>query len=93
VQRLRFVRPRFTRQLPIGPYIVDFACRTLKLAVELDGCQHLGAVDYDARRTAFLEGLGWRMLRFWNDELRDNPDGVTEAIMAEVVRLIGPTHP
>ena len=83
-KRLRHVRPRFTRQLPVGPYILDFACRNARLAVELDGGQHLDAALYDDRRTVYLEGLGWQVLRFWNSDVRDNVDGVAEAIMAAV---------
>ena len=67
--RLRHVRPRFTRQSPVGPFIFDFACRTLKLAVELDGSQHLDAAAYDAKRTGFLESLGWQVLRFPNSDV------------------------
>ena len=74
-------RPRFTRQFVIGPYIVDLACRQAKLAVELDGAQHLEAQRYDAERTAFLERLGWRVVRFWNSEVQENPEGVAEAIL------------
>jgi very-short-patch-repair endonuclease len=91
--RLRHARPRFTRQLPVGRYILDFACRTLRLAVEIDGSQHLDAVRYDAARSRSLEGLGWHVLRFWNSEVRDNPDGVAEAIMATVALRLRRTHP
>ena len=91
--RLCHLRPRFTRQLSIGSYIVDFACRSIKLAVELDGSQHLDAAAYDERRTLFLESVGWRVLRYWNSEVRDNPDGVAEAIMAAVAAHSRPTHP
>ena len=91
--RLREVRPRFTRQLPLGGYIIDFACRTARIAVELDGSQHLDTADYDARRTAVLESLGWAVLRFWNSDVRDNPDGVAEAIMSAVALRLGRTHP
>lgn len=92
-ERLRYLRPRFTRQLPIGPYILDFACRTAKLAIELDGSQHLEASAYDDRRTTFLEGMGWQVLRFWNGDVRENADGVAEAIAAAVSARLGPTHP
>ncbi|WP_295218499.1 DUF559 domain-containing protein [uncultured Brevundimonas sp.] len=58
--RIRHVQPRFTRQLPIGRYVVDFACRSLRVAVELDGAQHLGAEHYDAQRTAHsVFGVAW----------------------------------
>lgn len=54
-ERLRHIRPRFTRQLRVGSYVLHFACRTLKIAVALDGGQHLDAVAYDGKRTEFLE--------------------------------------
>jgi BirA family biotin operon repressor/biotin-[acetyl-CoA-carboxylase] ligase len=91
--RLRHVRPRFTRQLAIGSYILDFACRTAKIVVELDGSQHLDSTVYDEQRTAFLAGLGWQVLRFWNNDVRDNPDGVAEAIVAALVLRLRLTHP
>ncbi|UZK71107.1 DUF559 domain-containing protein [Sphingomonas sp. S1-29] len=90
--RLREHRPRFTRQLPVGPYILDFACRSTKLAVEIDGGQHADS-EQDERRTAFLASLGWRVLRFWNSDVRENADGVVEAILAATVDDRGPTHP
>ena len=92
-KRLRHAQPRFTRQLPVGRYILDFACRTLRLAVEIDGAQHLDASGYDQERTGFLEGLGWDVLRFWNSEVRENPDGVAEAIMAAAALRLRRTHP
>jgi very-short-patch-repair endonuclease len=81
--RVSGFRPRFTRQLVVGRCIVDLACRSVKLAIEFDGSQHIES-DYDLRRTAFLEGLGWRVIRFWNSDVVGNPDGVAEAIVAEV---------
>jgi very-short-patch-repair endonuclease len=85
-------RPRFTRQHVVGPYILDLACREVKLAVEIDGSQHLrDARDRD--RTRFLEGLGWKVVRYWNSEVAENPDGVAGAILGEVRARLGPTHP
>ena len=92
-QRLRHFRPRFPRQLPVGPYILDLACRRARIAVEIDGSQHVANAEYDARRTAFLERLGWRVLRYWNSDVRENPDGVAEAIVAVVAETLGPTLP
>ena len=85
-------RPRFTRQLIVGNYILDLACREAKLAIEFDGSQHIDSA-YDAERTAFLEELGWRVVRFWNVEVAENPEGVVEAILAHVADILGPTHP
>lgn len=90
--RLRGHRPRFTRQLPVGRYILDLACRSVKLAVELDGGQHVDSQS-DLARTQWLEGLGWRVIRFWNSDVVDNPDGVAVAIVAAVAQCGGPTHP
>jgi len=92
--RLRRYRPRFTRQLVIEPYIIDLACRELKLAIELDGSQHAEAVEYDGRRTSYLESLGWIVLRLWNNEVVENPDGAAEFVLARCQeRLGGATHP
>jgi very-short-patch-repair endonuclease/DNA polymerase IIIc chi subunit len=72
---------RFRRQHPIGPYIVDFACLEKRLIVELDGGQHDQQQVYDEKRTAFLEGDGYKVLRFWNNEALGNTDAVLETIM------------
>jgi len=73
---------KFRRQAAIGKYIVDFVCFTRQLVVELDGPQHLdeAAREYDVRQTAWLESQGFRMLRFRNQTLDDNYEGVVEAI-------------
>jgi very-short-patch-repair endonuclease len=78
---LRQSLPQFKwrRQMPIGPYIVDFACFARKLIVELDGGQH-AACESDAVRTAFLERQGYCVLRFWNNDVFANTDGVLTAI-------------
>ncbi len=73
------IRPRFTRQLKIGPYIADVACRRARLLVELDGSQHVDNPD-DATRTAHFEASGWRVIRFWNNDVMTNVEGVAEAI-------------
>jgi very-short-patch-repair endonuclease len=65
---------KFRRQRPIGPFIADFACIEHRLVVEADGGQHLEG-EYDARRTAWLEARGWRVLRFWNNEILANTEG------------------
>ena len=86
-------RPRFTRQLVVGPYIVDLACRQARVAVELDGGQHVDAVSYDQRRTEFLIAEGWAVLRFWNNEVLENLDGVAELILNSCTERLGGTHP
>ena len=85
-------RPRFTRQCVVGPYILDIACREAKLAVELDGSQHVDSAR-DEARTRFLEALGWKVVRFWNGDVVGNGEGVAEAVLAEVAARLGPTHP
>jgi BirA family biotin operon repressor/biotin-[acetyl-CoA-carboxylase] ligase len=90
--RISQYSPRFTRQHRVGPYILDIACRSAKLAVELDGSQHLDS-ERDAVRTDFIEKLGWRVLRFWNSDVIANPDGVAETILDTLGTLGWPTHP
>ena len=92
-RRLSVYAPRFTRQLVVGPYILDLACRTAKLAIEFDGSQHLDVAAYDAARTEYLERAGWRVIRFWNGEVLENPDGVAEAILLNTAECLGGTHP
>ena len=71
---------KFSRQMPIASYVVDFVCRARKLVVELDGSQHADAVEYDARRTAEIESQGYRVIRFWNSDVLTNLDGVLAVI-------------
>jgi primosomal protein N' (replication factor Y) len=71
---------RFRRQFMIGPYVADFACPEARLVIEADGGQHAQPGDYD-RRDAFLERSGWRVLRFWNNEILQNRDGVLQRII------------
>ena len=85
-------RPKFTRQLTIGPYIADLACRQARLIVELDGRQHLNS-ESDQIRTRFLESEGWTVLRFWNSEVVEIPNGVAEAILQKAAECLGGTHP
>lgn len=78
----RFLGVKFSRQMPVGPYICDFMCRSHKLVIELDGSQHGDRVEYDEARTAFIERQGFRIFRFWNNDLAENIDGVMERIAA-----------
>ena len=72
---------KFRRQQPIGPFIADFVCQEHRLIIEADGGQHSGSLE-DARRTAFLESKGYRVLRFWNSDILTNLDGVAGIICA-----------
>ena len=82
---------RFRRQVPIGDYVVDFACMKAKLVVELDGGQHAAAVKSDSRRTQWLESQGFRVLRFWNNAIVEELEGVLETIHAALLKP--PRHP
>ena len=63
---------KFLRQTPVRPFVVDFACLEVLLAIEVDGASHStkDELDYDASRTLYLESQGWRVVRFWNREIR-----------------------
>ena len=74
---------KFVRQFPIGQYVVDFACRDARLAIELDGSQHNEAID--APRTQVIEAFGYRIIRFWNNDVLANTEGVLEAIRQELL--------
>ena len=86
----RLLGVKFARQVSIGPYIVDFSCRERKLIVELDGGQHVAHADYDGGRTEFLRALGYRVLRFWDNDALANTDGVLQRI-AETVSAARPS--
>jgi len=74
----------FRRQHAIGNYIPDFVCIEKKLVIELDGSQHLEQEEYDEERTKYLESLGYRVIRFWNNDVMNNFDGVILAIMQAI---------
>ena len=85
--------PKFVRQFPIGWYVADFACRSAKLVVELDGGQHAGQVARDAARTEAIELFGYSVIRFWNNEVFENMDGVLEQISRELANARGRSAP
>jgi very-short-patch-repair endonuclease len=71
---------RFTRQFQIGPYFCDLTCRSTKLIVEVDGFSHNMRLAYDAKRDEFLREQGYRVLRFTNEDVMQNLEGVVAAI-------------
>jgi len=71
---------KFRRQHAIRPFIADFCCVPKRMVIEVDGGQHVDQAEYDADRTRFLENLGYRVLRFWNNDVEQNIDGVVEVI-------------
>jgi very-short-patch-repair endonuclease len=72
---------RFRRQVPVGPYIVDFLCAEIGLVIEIDGSQHAQEHTYDERRARFLAAQGLRVLRFWNNEVLQQTDAVLEVVI------------
>jgi len=82
--RLALGGSHFRRQARIGRYIADFACHRLKLIVEVDGGQHALRTALDSNRTAFFETKGYRVLRYWNNDVLTNMDGVLQDIQRAV---------
>ena len=80
---------KFRRQVPVGPFVADFACVELKLIVEVDGATHAEdhEINYDAQRTRFLEAQGWRVLRVMNTDIYEGLDGVLELLRLELEEL------
>jgi 2-isopropylmalate synthase len=81
---------KFRRQVPVGPYIVDFLCVGAKLIVEADGSQHAESLR-DNVRDAYLANQDWKVLRFWNNEVLQNREGVLETIYAHAKPSSGPS--
>ena len=75
---------KFRRQQPLGKYIVDFVCLEKKLIIELDGGQHAEQTVYDAERDAWLRDRGFSVLRFWNNDVLQNLNGVKDTILSKM---------
>ena len=86
IKNRQFYGYRFRRQFPIGCYIVDFVCREKKIIIEIDGGQHNKpeSIDNDKIRTEFLNNLGYKVIRFWNNEIYENIDGVLLKLKKEI---------
>jgi very-short-patch-repair endonuclease len=82
--RLPMPGTHFRRQVRIGKYIADFACHAKRLIVEVDGSQHVLQSAADEQRTKALEAHGYRVLRYWNNDVLTNIDGVLEDILSKV---------
>jgi very-short-patch-repair endonuclease len=74
------------KQVPFGPYIADFCSHAAKLIIEADGGQHAKPGDRDDARTRFLESEGYRVIRFWNNEVLGNIDGVIADVSQAVMQ-------
>ena len=83
----------FRRQAPIGPYFADFACHAKRLVIELDGGQHgeHAHVVRDAKRDDYMKGEGYRVLRFWNNDVMQNIEGVMHVIAEAFATPLPPT--
>jgi adenine-specific DNA-methyltransferase len=81
---------KFRRQHAIGDFVADFACIECSLIVEADGGQHAEQIAQDQQRTAFLEAAGFRVLRFWNNEILANTAAVLESIRFTLIRAPSP---
>jgi very-short-patch-repair endonuclease len=86
LRSLPLEQSHFRRQATVGPFFADFACHQCKLIIEVDGGQHNEPqrAQADASRTVYLESNGYRVLRFWNNDVLTNIDGVSEVILAAI---------
>jgi len=84
---------KFRRQQPIGRYIVDFLCPEQRLVIELDGGHHTLQREADQRRTDFLTKAGYRVLRFWDNDVLTEPESVLQKIAAELNHPSPPPSP
>jgi very-short-patch-repair endonuclease len=91
--RLPLAGTHFRRQVRLGQYIVDFASHGLKMVIELDGGQHAVQSRRDEARSMFLKSEGYQVLRFWNNEVLANIDGVLEMIQSAILATPTPTPP
>ena len=80
---------KFRRQHPIGPFVTDFCCMEIGLVIELDGSQHMQQAQADQHRSRYLEQRGYRVLRFWDNEVLANMDAVVD----QIVRVMNSPHP
>lgn len=80
---------KFYRQYGVGPYILDFFCPQIRLAVELDGKQHKYALEYDKERETFLKKADIQTIRFWNNEVLENVEKVVEKIYDKTIKIKG----
>ena len=92
ISRFQVGGAKFRRQTPIGRYIADFYCTELKLAIEVDGITHTDPAD-DAERTAWLNSRGIQVLKFWNNEIMSNIEGVLVVIAEAVCARTPPPAP
>ena len=85
----RFDGYKFKRQVPIGPFVVDFACLGRRIIIEADGGQHSES-KIDLQRDEWLRAKGFHVLRFWNNDVLKNTNGVLESILSTLATLPSP---
>jgi very-short-patch-repair endonuclease len=88
----RFAGHKFKRQVPLGRYVVDFACLNRSLVIEVDGGQHADSAR-DRQRDAWLRARGFQVLRFWNNDVLKNTEGVLEMILAALEQSLSRLGP
>jgi adenine-specific DNA-methyltransferase len=91
LNRRQIAGVKFRRQQPISPFIVDFVCFERRVVVEVDGGQHTEQLHYDEQRMRWLEAQGYRLMRFWNNDVLANTRAVAQAVFDEVQRIRPPT--
>lgn len=91
----RNLKYKFRRQHPIDRFIIDFYCAQAKLCIEVDGASHLEPqqAEYDAARTAYLEELGYKVIRFTNNDVRYNINAVVNEIVSTIENILNPPSP
>ncbi|HEY9554093.1 endonuclease domain-containing protein [Allosphingosinicella sp.] len=93
IRARQIVDTRFNTKFPIGPFICDFVSRGPKLIIEVDGGQHAEQAKTGAGRTAYLKSEGYRVIRFWNNDVLENTDGVVQVIERALLDRPSPTPP
>jgi len=97
IRNRQFYGYRFRRQFPLGQYIVDFICREKKIVIEIDGGQHneIKNIQYDNKRTEYLISEGYKVIRFWNNDIDKNMGGVYNKLkeVFEIGENITPPQP
>jgi very-short-patch-repair endonuclease len=88
LKRRQIAGVKFRRQQPIGHFIVDFVCFERRVIVEVDGGQHAEQLHYDQQRTRWLEAQGYRVLRYWNNDVLANTEAVAQAVLDAVEKRI-----
>ena len=91
IRNRQIANTRFNCQVPIGPYICDFVARSLKLVIEVDGGQH--SEEVDCHRPAYLKSRGYRVIRFWNNDVLGNIGSVVATVLSAIEDTPSPTPP